>query len=362
MKRRSFIQSMAAFSLFGGTAVAAIPKRHLIVIILRGGMDGLAAVPSYGDPYYNAIRKRPNGMVKLDSFFGLHPALSSLMPLWKKKEMSVIHATGLHEASRSHFSAQDLLEQGDLQTKGGWLGRSIEHLFPNAQAAALGHRVPMMLHGAKNALSMSPNRRKYASEEFLSLADMLYAEDPLFQRSLEQSIRIREKSGGQQLNKDKFASLRSLVQFIREETSVGVVEIGGWDTHAHQQNKIQQRLDYFSKSIRVLQKELGQDWQNTAILAVSEFGRSVEMNGTKGTDHGHGGAAFIFGGAIRGGKVHADWPGLQKANRYKQRDLAIGTDIRSVYKGLLVEMFGANQNDFNQVIFPSVQQYAPLKM
>ena len=362
MKRRTLIQSMAAFSFWGGAAIAALPKKHLIIIILRGGMDGLAVVPPYGDPTFNSIRNRPSGMIELDSFFGLHPALSSWLPLWKKQELSIIHAVGLTDASRSHFSAQDLLEQGDPRAKGGWLGRSIEHLFPSTKVAALGHRVPMILHGAKNALSMSPSRRKYASEELLSLAQMLYSEDRQFQSSLEQSLLIREQAGGHQRDKDRFATLRGLIKFIRQESSIGVIEIGGWDTHANQNKRIHQRLKYLADSMQVLRQELDQEWQNTAVLAVSEFGRSVEMNGTGGTDHGHGGAAFLLGGAISGGKIHSKWPGLRVSNRHKGRDLAIGIDIRSVYKGILKELYGADRNDFNKVIFPSLSKYSSLQL
>lgn len=363
MKRRAFLQSMAAFSLLGGNAVASTSKRHFIVILLRGGMDGLDVLAPVGDPNYRLLRPKRDkeNRIPLNSFFSLHSALSPLRPLWKSGEMSLFHAVGLQGMSRSHFSAQDLLEQGDTRASGGWLGRSVETLFPNIEPVALGQSVPIILRGASKAFSMAPNRRKYASEELLALTKRLYMGDMQLQQALAQSLQTQQKAEMVSNRGDAFTGLRSLCAFARAGTSISVLEIGGWDTHANQKNKLKQRLKHFASVIDVLKSEMGTHWRNTAILAVSEFGRCVRFNGTGGTDHGTGGAAFLIGGAVKGGRVISDWPGLKKKQLFEGRDLAITTDVRSIFKGILHEAFGAQRADFNRFIFPSEAKHVPLR-
>lgn len=387
MDRRRFLVAAGA----GGFALAcpglALARTagdsRLVVVILRGALDGLAAVPAVGDPNYRRQRGAlaidapgtAGGALALDADFALHPALTGLHGRYQQQELLVFHAAATPYRERSHFDGQDWLEAGAAHARDGWLNRSLASL-PNAvsgeRGIALGSTMPLALRGAAPVTTWAPSRMPDADADTLNRIGLLYAEDPLLAQRFSEALAAAEIAGtmggvGPAFGARAFEQLaRAAGRFLAapEGPRVAVLESGGWDTHANQgasSGALANRFRALDDGLANLQRELGSAWDRTAVAIVTEFGRTVHVNGTRGTDHGTATAAILLGGAVNGGKVITDWPGLADRDLYARRDLMPTTDIRSVFKGLLEEHLRVPQATVEQEVFPGSNSAKPLR-
>jgi len=343
-------------------APGARTDRRLVVIVLRGGMDGLWAVPAIGDPDFASARGElalyHQPPLQLDDLHALHPALDGLQRLYARQELAVLHAAGLPYAERSHFDAQQVLESGGsrpYQLHDGWLGRA---------TAALGHpgmalttAIPLLLRGPGQTDNWAPSRLPEPDADLTTRIQRLYADDPALQAAFDRAQALRMQTPMQPVAAEQDAATtlaRKAADFLRPDrgSPVAVLELTGWDSHA---NLIAERgpyvrlLNTLQDSVLALREGLGGDaadggvWRRTVVLAVTEFGRTVATNGTRGSDHGSGGVAFLAGGAVHGGRVIADWPGLSAGALYQQRDLRTTLDLRRVQATLLIDHLGLSR-------------------
>ena len=365
--RRSFLRSTvvgsAALAL-GGRARAQAPmaERRFVLVILRGGMDGLATVVPTGDPDFSRVRSRlgpepttdAEEMVALDGDFALHPALSSLGPLVEAGELAAVHAVATPYRDRSHFDVQEVLENGTGAPGGardGWLNRALGGTVggPAMAGVAIGRGVPLVLRGSHEVTSVDPTGVNITHDPFVQEVAALWDDDPLLHSGLAQGIAARELTGGEEGEGQKRSRRRDgalsamatgVGAVLVQGPQVAVIELSGWDTHASQDRALARSLDGLGTGIIALRAALGDTWQHTVVCCVSEFGRTVAPNGTGGTDHGTAGAVLLAGGAVAGGRVHGTWPGLAEADRLDGRDLRPTTDVRAVFKGLLEDHLG----------------------
>jgi uncharacterized protein (DUF1501 family) len=354
------------------TAQAAEARRKVLVTVFqRGAVDGLSMIVPFGEREYYASRPsiavpRPSnaeGAVDLDGFFGLHPRLAPLKPLWDSRQLAIVHACGSPDGTRSHFDAQDYMETatpGVKSTEDGWLNRYL-HAREHADAApfravALTPQLPRALQGVEPALAITQIgrfgfRAGQASDMVQSSFEAEYgaAADRVLNRTGREAfdaVRMLESAdpakyqpeNGAQYPRSAFGEgLRQIAQLIKADLGLEIAfaEAGGWDTHVNQGSSVGQlaaRLDDLARGIAALARDLGDRMAEVVILTMSEFGRAVAENGNRGTDHGHGNAMMVIGGNnVRGGKVYGRWPGLAREQRYEGRDLAVTTDFRSVF-------------------------------
>lgn len=366
---------------------AAPTDRRLVVIMLRGGLDGLAAVPPWRDPNYADIRgtlalEPPgggDGALDLDGYFGLHPALAPLHALYAKRQAIVFHALATPYRERSHFDGQDLLENGTTRPRGapdGWLNRAIAALGTSDRrlGIAFGRTVPLLLAGDAPVASWAPTRLPDAPADFLTRVAALWQPDPLLGSALAEGLKAQAMSdellgtdmrgpGGRSGPFLALAEAAGRLLAADDGPRIAAVDLGGWDTHA-QQGKLTGRLatalGFLARGVEALSAGLGPAWDKTAVLALSEFGRTAAPNGTGGTDHGTAGCGFLFGGAVRGGRVLADWPGLAKQNLHEGRDLKPTFDSRALCKGLLRDHLGLDGRLLTERIFPGSAAVKPL--
>mgnify|MGYP000119367306 CR=1 FL=1 len=359
---------------------------RLVLVILRGAMDGLAMLPPYGDGNYAGLRGElalaapgeEGGVLKADGLFGIHPALQHTHSLYQKRQALFVHAVASPYRKRSHFDGQDQLENGGTAKqfqRDGWLNRALEPLNTNRgkeSAIAMSQNTPLVLRGDQAVTSWAPSRMRDANEDTLQRIESLYANDQFFATRLEQALHAKEISEGMSGTRQKRgnevsqmkAVLKTTAKFLSEENGpkIAVLESGGWDTHARQgtaTGKLASKFKALDQGIAVLQEELGSLWSQTVVMVVTEFGRTVKVNGTAGTDHGTATAAMLLGGALNGGRVIADWPGLSASNLYEGRDLQPTTDIRGVFKGVLAQHLLLKENFLNKSVFPDSKQ-API--
>jgi len=359
-------------------ATAAQPR--LIVVMLRGAMDGLSLVVPYADSAYYQDRAaialpRPgeaDGVLKLDAMFGLNPAFAPLLPHWERRQLAFIHASGSPDPTRSHFDAQDYMESatpGRKTTPDGWLNRLATVLAgPGAtpasqrlQAVNLGPTMPRIFSGPAAIASLAGGRA--ATTE--SLADQpriasaftqLYAGDDKLSMTVREAAATRREILDNLMSDDPKADqgALSLAGLSRDTARLGelmardariclaFVPVGGWDTHANQggaKGQLSNRFGLLAQALDALATNLGERMADTNILVMSEFGRTVRQNGTNGTDHGHGNVAWLMGAKVNGGKVHGRWPGLETAALNENRDLAITTDFRDIIADVLEQRF-----------------------
>jgi uncharacterized protein (DUF1501 family) len=396
--------------LFGHTGGSA----RLVVVILRGALDGLAAVPPYADPNYSGLHRElaiaapgvADGALALDNSFGLHPSLGFLHERYTAAELVVFHAVASPYRDRSHFDGQNVLENGltkPLGSADGWLNRALAALpreaagHNNERAVAISQNVPLILRGDVPVISKSPQATPDVDEELLSRLADLYSKDDWFSARLSEAVQTGKLAGEggipadpQAMTEPTAASAqpamtaaqngaarpappdrvsgvaRMAATLMRSEggPEVAVIEASGWDTHANQggaRGALAQRLAGLDKALRALKDQLGPLWQQTAVLVVTEFGRTAAMNGTRGTDHGTGGCAFLAGGAVRGGRVIADWPGLARTALLDNRDLRPTLDLRSVFKAVLDEHMRVDAKTLATRIFPDSSGARPLQ-
>ena len=382
LDRRSWLKSAGAAAglaaLPGVTVAAAETDRRLVVILLRGAMDGLSAAPPIGDPDYARARTglalpgpgSAGGVLPLNAMFALNPALAGLHRRYGAGELVVFHAIASPYRDRSHFDGQNLLENGSAQPYGladGWLNRALAGLPGSTRvgrkelAVALAPAMPLMLRGPEAVTSWSPSVLPGPSADFVERVRRLYAEtDPKLMAALAGAAEANAAASGMsgRAGGDAFPALMSAAaRFLVEPGGpcVAMVESTGWDTHANQVGPygvLHRNLLALDAGLDALAKGLGPLWSDTAVLVMTEFGRTVAMNGTAGSDHGTASAAFLVGGAVAGGRVVADWPGLKPADLYAGRDLKPTADLRSVMKAVLRDHMRIDDAHIERVVFP----------
>lgn len=396
LDRRCFLCASAAGLLAGALPRALLAKAptdaRLVVAVLRGGMDGLAAVPPHGDRDYRSLRGglaiaapgRDGGAIDLDGFFGLHPALKPLQDFYSRGQLAVVHAAATPYRDRSHFDAQDLLENGTEKPhaeSSGWLNRALGLLGGGETLGlAVGQSVPLILRGAASVTSWSPARLPEAPPEFLDKVADLYRDDPVFGPALaaglaDQALIDKVSDGTDMAGGMNGAFRRRGAGLVKTVTAtvgkllaepagprVAVVDVPGWDTHANQgttNGRLAVVLGGLAEGLVNLARALGPAWEKTVVLTLTEFGRTAVPNGTGGTDHGTAGAVFVMGGGVNGGRVIADWPGLARSQLYQARDLAPTTDVRSLCKAILRDHVGLPLDAIDRVVFPASPDVQP---
>ncbi|RVT99522.1 DUF1501 domain-containing protein [Rhodovarius crocodyli] len=360
ISRRATLLGLSGAMLFGRTrlAVAEVPgDARLVVVILRGALDGLYAVQPYGDAALRELRAplvlpepgQEGGLLDLGGHFGLHPAMPKFAAMYAANQAMVLHAVAGATRSRSHFDAQDSLESGaDHRLSSGWLNRALEAM-PEAGRArrglALGTDVPLLIRGSVPVGAHALRGARPPGSELLATLARLNAADPVLGPAFNEGLRARgfsaEVLGGLEpppRGANGFAALAEAggrLLASADGPRVAAMELGGWDTHLAQPNLLPPRLAELDNGLETLRQGLGDAWPHTAVLVVTEFGRTVRVNGTNGTDHGTGTVALLAGGAVRGGRVLANWPGL--TDLFENRDLAPTRDLRAVAKALLAQ-------------------------
>jgi uncharacterized protein (DUF1501 family) len=364
--RRTFLLGSALLAGLPRLALAAAPTdRRLVVVLLRGGLDGLAAVPVPGDPAFRALRGEVDGAIPLDSTFALHPALAPLKSRWDARELLIFHAACSPYADRSHFDGQNVLENGTATPFGspsGWLNRALVALGRAPAAVALGDGLPLVLRGAATASNLDPERLPDLPDPLVRAIRSMYAQDDALRAALDRgldTLRLFEAHAGPRAPNDGAAVLGRVLA-ADEGPRVAAFEIGGFDTHTSQDQRLRPALDELVQDLEGLRTGLGDAWARTAVLVVTEFGRTAHRNGTDGTDHGVGGVAFALGGAIRGGRVLADWPGLGPDRLLEGRDLRPTTDLRGVFKGILADHLRVPTAALEGEVFPDSARVRPV--
>jgi uncharacterized protein (DUF1501 family) len=346
----------ARLSLAQAPAAADAPR--FVFVILRGGLDGLTAAPVVGDPAFaearGALGQFAGDPLPLQGPFALNPLLPQLHALYGRGEMALLHAVGLPYRERSHFDAQQVLESGGSrphQITTGWLGRALATRGGNApaiKAVALETAVPLVLRGPVDVDTWAPSTLPEPGTELVARLEMLYRDDPALAQALARARGLRAEPGMADGMSGRAGAGRNAAQalaakaaeFLQRGSQVAVLEMGGWDSHANQaapNGATSNNLRTLDAALAALHQGLqaGGLWQRSVVLVATEFGRQVSINGTQGTDHGSGGAAFLLGGAVRGGQVFADWPGLAPKDRFEGRDLRTTTDLRAVWRNIL---------------------------
>ncbi len=350
---------------------------RLVVVILRGAMDGLDAVQPLMEPDF--ARYRPNlgkagDALPLDGRFALHARLGALMPLWQAGQLGFVHATSTpYRDKRSHFDGQDILEAGtglDVpvpEVRDGWLNRMLQAV-PGLQAEtayAIGREALPLLAGPAPARSWTPDLRLQLSAQSRLLLESVYHDDPLFrdaaQEAMDLAAALTRDAPSQPAaagEAKKFADVDELAAFaagrLRAEARIAAFSLAGWDTHRGQRGVLGGNLEKLARLVLQLQSGLGAEWNRTVVLAMTEFGRTVAENGTQGTDHGTGGAMLMAGGALRGGKVYGRWPGLAEADLYDRRDLMPTSDVRLWAAWAMRGLFGLDRAVLETAVFPGL--------
>lgn len=372
-----------------GAVFAAVPgDRRFVVVLLRGALDGMAAVAPIGDPLYQEKRGAialkppggPGGAIALDRFFALHPALGAIEPYYRNGELLFVHAAGNGYHTRSHFDAQDLMETGLTVKQGendGWLNRAIVLLQGGDKARlglAVGGAVPLILRGKAQVASWEPQGIGAIDGDLMATLGPIYARDPLLGPALAEGIKAQAFSisvlgdntmtkGGVGFGPKAFAALAEAVGKLiaaPRGPRVAALDMGGWDTHVNQgaeTGRLAQNLEGFAAGLDALAKAMGSAWRETVVVAVTEFGRTVAVNGNNGTDHGTASVLFVMGGAVKGGRVAGDWPGL--AQLQDNRDLRMTTDTRAVMKAALRDHFGLARAALDTKVFPDTIEIKP---
>lgn len=355
----------AASPLLSPVTVAAAPgERRLAIIILRGAMDGLDVFAPYGDPDYAALRPGigvgGDEVIDLDGRFGMHPGLSPLAPLWNAGELAIAHAVSTpYRGKRSHFDGQDILEAGVAQIGGvrdGWVNRALAFI-PDARpetALSVGAEAMLLTSGERATRAWAPGARlmlDYGDDALLSL---LYRDDPLFADAAASAAAMSEKGGADRKGAEPVVAAKYAAERLRDDARIAAFSLGGWDTHIYQPGAIKRPVRMLGDALVTMRRTLGPAWDDTVVIAMTEFGRTARENGARGTDHGTGGAAVMAGGAVKGGKVFGRWPGLKESDLYEGRDLAATTDVRLYPAWALAALFGIERAALERDVFPGL--------
>lgn len=402
LHRRDVLQGLALFSgwAYAPRLVSAAGTRdpRFLFVILRGALDGLATVAPVGDPYYETARgglgipaEGPGTGLAIGDFFALNPNMPTLHGLITGGDAAIVHATATPYRERSHFDGQDVLETGQPgpgQLDSGWLNRLIGTLQPGdavraKSALALSEAIPLVMRGSQKVVTWTPAGFPDASSDTrLRLLDLYNDTDPTLARLLEDALALEGVSadaamgtGGvmagigapdvtglsKRFSEVAAAAGRLLAQ--PDGPRIAALSYPGWDTHRGQglvEGRLANLLAALDASIAALHRELRPVWQETVVVIATEFGRTVAMNGSMGTDHGTGTVTILLGGAVKGGRVIADWPGLAERNLLEARDLMPTTDLRSVLKGLAMDHLGVGERELAETVFPGTASLRPL--
>ncbi len=389
LSRRQILMTAA----YGGTLLTALPlnaaiapaptDRRLVVINLRGGVDGLALVPAIGDPAFEALRRElsplTDDIVALDGYFGLHEKLAPLGAFWREKQLAVVHAAATAHRGRSHFDAQDELETGldrPGATTAGWLNRALGYFDVAAPrlGLAVGYDKPRILLGPVPVATWAPRRLPAADGQFLDKLLQVSRHDAALGQALADGMAFAA-ANDERLGEDARvagpasggrARIRQLARAAGKLLSaeaggrIAALDIGGWDTHGFQHIALSYRMPYLADAVLALRDGLGDAWRQSLILVVTEFGRTAGPNGTQGTDHGTASAALLIGGAVEGGRIVADWPGLRIDDLHDGRDLRPTMDLRALFKTVLTAHLGIDLAYVDRRVFPDHAGIRPL--
>jgi uncharacterized protein (DUF1501 family) len=386
--------------LLGGASFAAwayLPKfaraadgrdPRLIVVILRGALDGLATVAPTGDPDYaglhGAIALTPDGphaALMLDSFFALHPSMPEFARMYRDKHAAVVHAVSTPYRDRSHFDGQDVLESGFAgpgRVQSGWLNRALQALPKGERVMsglAIGPTTPLVLRGAAPTVGWAPVALPQADDDTaMRLVELYRHRDPALGNALSQGLQLDKAAQGDDMKpkpgSNGIGAMRLVARGAAKLMSaddgprIAALAFDGWDTHANEggaTGRLAQLLSGLDGAFAEFESGLGERWRDTVIVVATEFGRTARINGTEGTDHGTGTVALLAGGAVKGGRVISDWPGLKPANLYEGRDLKPTTDLRAVIKGVLRDHLGLGENVLAAAVFPDSAAVKPMQ-
>lgn len=397
LSRRLLLQGSASFFAWSHlpSFARAADRRdpRFLTIILRGALDGLSAVAPIGDPDYAALRAQialsrdgDTAALPLDGFFALHPAMPNLLRLFKAGQATVVHAVASPYRERSHFDGQDVLESGlggVASVSSGWLNRAIGALPAGDRvvrkgALGIGPVTPLILRGSAPVMGWAPPALPKAGDDLANrVLDLYTHRDPVLAAALGAGIESShiaehapmgagERQAGPQLDRVMVQACEGAARLMMADDGprIAALSIDGWDTHAQEggaKGRLAALLGGLDRAIAALETAMKPVWADTAITIVTEFGRTAKVNGTDGTDHGTATVAFLLGGAISGGKVLADWPGLREANLYERRDLKPTTDLRAVLKGVLADHLGLSESVLAAQIFPDSAHVKPMK-
>lgn len=373
LTRRRFIAATGAASLLTlwpvANAFATNAEARLLVVLLRGGLDGLHALPPVADPAYTKLRGAlvPAGALALDGTFALHPSLKFMHALYGQKQLLPLVATAPPYRQRSHFDAQDCLENGTAGPGGstGWMNRCVASL-PKTEGLAIATVMPLILRGTGEATTWSPPLPQEINPILLQKLQPLYAADPALSSAFARAIDTEGAADGMQgkgrANARLPTTMAAAARFMAKADGprIGFVEDSGWDTHGNQAGVLQRKLAELDASLRAYREGMGGAWDRTVVAVVTEFGRTAAVNGTGGTDHGTGGVAFLAGGGVRGGRVLGDWPGLGATQLNEGRDLRATTDLRALFKGVLATHLGVDAGALDTRVFPDSRAVRPL--
>ncbi|ESQ88116.1 DUF1501 domain-containing protein [Asticcacaulis benevestitus] len=387
--RRQLLTTLSVTAAFGGLIpvigqAAGSRDPRLIVIVLRGALDGLTAVPPIGDPDYASLRGDlavdKAAALPLNDLFGLHPSLVNLARQYHAGQATILHACASPYRDRSHFDGQDVLESGYSvpgHTESGWLNRFLETLPAEQKVGSkglgIGSTTPLIMRGPADVLGWAPSTLRAADPDLAPrLMDLYTKSDPALASLLDEAIKTGKIASGQTPitamggagdPKTMVAMAEGTARLLTaaDGPRVAALAFEGWDTHAREAQRLTQLLTGFDNALGAFETTLGPVWNQTAILVVTEFGRTAAVNGTQGTDHGTATMAFLTGGAVKGGRVIADWPGLKAAQLYQGRDLTPTTDLRAVAKGLMAELYDTSSSALARRVFPDSAGVAPMR-
>ena len=383
---------MTTVTLAGADGGAPLGDHRLVVIILRGAMDGLDVLRPLGERAFVGYRPTlaATQSFDLDGFFGLHLGLSGLHPLWQSGELAFVHATSTpYRDKRSHFDGQDLLEAGtspDLPSahlRDGWLNRMLQSVpgLQSETAFAVGRQEMRIMRGPAPVMDWSPDTAVNLSPQAQLLLEQVYHDDPLFMAAASEAMMLSEldlgdEMGGLAMSRDELGSMMMAetptlrgarlgeadrvadyaAERLRGATRIAAFSLTGWDTHKGQGKGFGRALARLERSILRLKSGLGPEvWGKTTVLAMTEFGRTVAENGTGGTDHGTAGAMLVAGGAIRGGKIYGQWPGLEEADLFERRDLMPTSDVRAWAAHAMRGLYGFDRGLLQDKVFPGLE-------
>ncbi len=384
LSRRSALLGLAAAFSFGRNSLAfaqARTEKRLIVINLRGAVDGIATVIPYGDPAYADLRGplahapgTPEGPLDLGGFYALNPALTNLHSMYAAGELLAVHAVAGPYRERSHFIAQDYLESGsDQRLPSGWLNRVVQviptqaGLPPEREGVAIGGSVPLLMRGPAPVSNWAPGGMPSPEASLYAAIVALNKTDPIIGPAITTGLSSRGFSAavlnGMEPDRSlgQFGTLaKSAGEMLRAANGprIASMDVGGWDTHVSQASRLTTLLRQLDTGIAALKTALGPVWRQTAVLVMTEFGRTAKMNGTGGTDHGTATVSFVVGGAVSGGRVAGIWPGLTSDKLFEKRDLAPTTDLRAISKAILTQHLGLDRRVLTQ-IFPGSEAVEP---
>ena len=382
LKRRSFLRGAAALAALAPLASAraafavAPTDRRFVLVLLRGGLDGLHALPPHGDRDYRRLRPTlalsPDPALDLDGYFGLHPALGDLVPLYRAGELLLVPAAATRYRDRSHFDGQNMLENGSGKPYGaqdGWLNRAILGLNGGDRrlGLTLGPSVPLILQGPAHVRSWSDSSVPAVDEDFLARITVAYQHDPLFAAALGDAqggtkpVGMGDMAGEPGREKSHIKAARVAADLLSRPDGprVGVLESQGWDTHFAQERRLKELLGELSRGLLELKSGLGEVWRETVVIVISEFGRTAAENGSRGTDHGTGGFALLAGGAVAGGRIVGDWPGLSERALYEGRDVLAANSYERLFKAILIGHLGLDPGCVEDRVFPASRAQSP---